>query len=351
MKPEEFKERADRSLSALTWAEKDRQCVLDALDKEAPKVKKVTTSFILIAAIVLISATALAGGLLTGFYRNVFGTGVKGQPEYTEEIKDEDGNVVKTEPHPLMERVDVDEELADALTGPYIWSPDRSVTLGDYTVTLENALFDKNGIGVLQMRIANPNGHGLKRSWAEYGSDESLPLTVSVQRSEAEYPLLDDAAYVVEDTFTETEMEYVIYLTPMEKWTADEKLTVCVDRFMGSEEAGYEVAMIPLDLEALVPARAFAGNGLRAEVSPLGLSLTFENRPEGEVITERMTIRYADGSAFTVLDDHTVNLSLSSADWETQDQWMAFNRLVNADQITEIEIVTSEGSSVLLPAE
>ena len=109
--------------------------------------------------------------------------------------------------------------------------------------------------------------------------------------------------------------------------------------------------MIPLDLEALVPARAFAGNGLRAEVSPLGLSLTFENRPEGEVITERMTIRYADGSAFTVLDDHTVNLSLSSADWETQDQWMAFNRLVNADQVTEIEIVTSEGSSVLLPAE
>ena len=77
--------------------------------------------------------------------------------------------------------------------------------------------------------------------------------------------------------------------------------------------------------------------------------ISFENRPEGEVITERMTIRYADGSAFTVLDDHTVNLSLSSADWETQDQWMAFNRLVNADQITEIEIVTSEGSSVLLP--
>ena len=351
MKPEAFKERADRNLSALTWAEKDRQCVLDALDKEEPKVKKITTSFVLIAAIVLISATALAGGLLSGFYQNVFGTGVKGQPEYTEEIRDEEGNVVKTEPHPLMERVEVDEELAEALTGPYIRTPEHSVSLGDYTVTLENVLFDRNGIGVLQVRVANPNGHGLKRSPAEYGPDESLPLTISVQRSEAEYPLLDDEAYVVEDTFTDTEMEYVIYLTPMEKWTADEKLTVCVDRFLGSEDAGYEVATIPLDLEALAPAKAFTGNGLRAEVSPLGLYLTFENRPEDEIITERMAIRYADGSAFTVLDDRTVNLSLSSADWKTQDQWMAFNRLVNADQVTEIEIETTAGTAVLRPAE
>ncbi len=351
MKPEEFKERADRSLSALTWAEEDRQRVLDALDKEGPKVKKVTTSMILIAAIVLISATALASGLFTGFYRNVFGTGVKGQPEYTEAIGDGDGGMVKTEPHPLMERVDVDEELAEALIGPYVWSPNRPVTLGDTTVTLENALFDRNGIGVLLVRVENPNGHGLKRSWAEYGSDESLPVTVSVRRSGAEYPLLDDAAYVVEDTFTETSMEYVIYLTPMEKWTPDEKLTFCVDRYLGSEEAGWESAAIPLDPDAAIPARAFAGNGFRAEVSPLGLFLTSGTPSGEETVLERMTIRCADGSAFTVLDDHTVNQSVASADWKAGDQWMAFNRLVNADQITEIEIITSASGGVLLPAE
>ena len=73
MKPEAFKERVDRSFSALTWAEQDRQRTLDALDKEEPKVKKITTSFILIAAMILISITALAGGLLTDFYRSVFG--------------------------------------------------------------------------------------------------------------------------------------------------------------------------------------------------------------------------------------------------------------------------------------
>ncbi len=350
MKPEEFKERADRSLSALTWAEKDRQCVLNALDKEAPKVKKVTTSFILIAAIILISATALAGGLLSGFYQNVFGTGVKGQPEYTEEIKDEDGRVAKTEPHPLMERVDVDEELAEALTGPYVWSPDHTETLGDYTLTLENALFDRNGIGVLLVRVANPNGHGLKRSWSEYAVDESVPVIIQVRRSAAAYPILDDEAYVVENSFTETEMEYVIYLTPMKKWTEDEKLTVCFSVYGGSE-AGYRDVLIPLAPESLVPARAFNGHGLRAEVSPLGMALTFEDQPEGEVIIDRMTIRYTDGSEFTVLDEHTDNLSVYSADWETRDQWMAFNRLVDTERITEIEILTTHGGGILLPAE
>ena len=87
-------------------------------------MRKVTASFILIAAAVLISVTALAGGLLTGFYHSVFGTGVKEQPEYVEEVGDAGDGLVKIEPHPLMERVDVDEELAEALTGPYVWSPD-----------------------------------------------------------------------------------------------------------------------------------------------------------------------------------------------------------------------------------
>ena len=351
MKPEKFKERADRSLSALTWAEEDRQGVLNALEKEEPKVKKVTTSFILIAAIVLISATALAGGLLSGFYQNVFGTGVKGQPEYVEELKDEDGNVVKTEPHPLMERVEVDEQLAEALTGTYVWAPDHSEKLGDYTVTLENALFDQNGIGALQVRISNPNGHGLKRSWTEYGADELVPVVVNVLRSTGDYPMLDDEAYVVESTFTETEMEYVIYLTPMQKLAEDEKLTVCFTLFTGDEEAEPEEVLIPLDLEKFVPTRTFRGHGLCAEVSPLGLYLTFDSQPSDELTVDRMTILYAGGSEFTVIDGHTVNLSVHSADWETQDQWMAFNRLVNVDRITEIEIMTAAGGGTLLPAE
>ena len=351
MKPEDFKELADRSLSALTWDEKDRQRVLDALDREGPKVKKTTTSLILIAATVLISAAALAGGLLTGFYRNVFGTGVRGQPEYAEEIRDEEGNVVKAEPHPLMERVDVDEALAEALTGPYIWSPDRQERLGDHTFTLENALFDRNGIGVLRVRIANPKGHGLKRSWPEYDSDEAVPVSVTVRRSKAAYPLLDDAAYVVEDSFTETEMEYIIYLTPLEKWTPDEQLTVCFEVYTGDGETGCQTAMIPLELERFMPARAFSGNGLRAEVSPLGLYLSFDDPPEDEFVAERLSIRYADGSDFTVLDEHTVDLSVSGADWKTQDQWMAFNRLVDPDRIAEITLATAEGGSVLLPRE
>ena len=64
MKNNEFQELVDQNLSGLVWDERKRRKVLHALNEEEKPVKKFSTTFILIAAIVCLSVTALAAGLI-----------------------------------------------------------------------------------------------------------------------------------------------------------------------------------------------------------------------------------------------------------------------------------------------
>lgn len=64
MKEHDFQQLADRNLSGLVWDERMRRKVLCALDKEGRNVKHLSKTFILAAAILCISVTALASGLI-----------------------------------------------------------------------------------------------------------------------------------------------------------------------------------------------------------------------------------------------------------------------------------------------
>lgn len=64
MKKLDFQELVDQNLSGLVWDETKRRTVLQAVRKEERPVKKLSTTFILIAAIVCLSVTALAAGLV-----------------------------------------------------------------------------------------------------------------------------------------------------------------------------------------------------------------------------------------------------------------------------------------------
>ena len=64
MKKLEFRELVDQNLSGLVWDEAKRRTVLQAVRKEEKPVKKLSATFILIAAIVCLSVTALAAGLV-----------------------------------------------------------------------------------------------------------------------------------------------------------------------------------------------------------------------------------------------------------------------------------------------
>ena len=62
MKKHEFRELVDQNLSGLVWDEEKRQTVLYAVQKEEKPVKKFTATFVLIAAVICLSVTALAAG-------------------------------------------------------------------------------------------------------------------------------------------------------------------------------------------------------------------------------------------------------------------------------------------------
>ncbi len=64
MKKLEFRELVDQNLSGLVWDEAKRRTVLQAVRKEEKPVKKLSATFILMAAIVCLSVTALAAGLV-----------------------------------------------------------------------------------------------------------------------------------------------------------------------------------------------------------------------------------------------------------------------------------------------
>ena len=64
MKNHEFQELVDQNLSGLVWDERKCQKVLHAISEEEKPVKKISTTFILVAAILCISVTALAAGLI-----------------------------------------------------------------------------------------------------------------------------------------------------------------------------------------------------------------------------------------------------------------------------------------------
>jgi len=64
MKNNDFQELVDQNLSGLVWDERKRQRVLHAVSEEEKPVRKISTTFILVAAIICISVTALAAGLM-----------------------------------------------------------------------------------------------------------------------------------------------------------------------------------------------------------------------------------------------------------------------------------------------
>ena len=64
MKNEEFRKLVDRDLSGLEWDERRRRNVLRALEGEKRPVKKIPTTFLIAAAVLCLSVTALAAGLI-----------------------------------------------------------------------------------------------------------------------------------------------------------------------------------------------------------------------------------------------------------------------------------------------
>lgn len=308
---------------------------MQAEDKPKTVRRKRPGVIILAAALALaLSITALAA-YHNGFFKNVFGTGVSGQDAYDVVLSGEGEGLDKVEHFPAIERVDADAEKAEALVGAYVTEIGQSVKLGSYTFTLENMVLDENGIGALTVHVENPEGHGIRYD----GKDEDLPFSMDVEQGHGENRFMDSRDYLVEKSFTDTQADYVIYVTPLESLSTGEGLSLCIQlRQPETEASEWSTASIPLRIEHQVNARSLSADGVRAEVSPVGMTLRYDMGAGTEKSENAITVRYADGSEYVVLGSDLHNLSVHSVSSNFENHWIAFNRLADMDNITEIAV-------------
>ncbi len=140
MKNNEFMELVDQNLSGLVWDERKRQKVLHALSEEEKPVKKVSTTFILIAAIVCLSVTALAAGLIFANRINFKQT--------AEKAVNDKYNVTSTMLNTFF-ICTVDEQSDKDATVTYTGMEGLHYVLGQYTVAIRNgkaeAIWNRDG--------------------------------------------------------------------------------------------------------------------------------------------------------------------------------------------------------------
>lgn len=310
-------------------------------DKTPKTVRRRRPGVIILAAALALalSITALAA-YHNGFFKNVFGTGVKGQEAHDVVLSGEGEGLDKVEHFPAVERVDVDAEKAEALVGAYVTEIGKSIKLGNYTFTLENMVLDENGIGALTVHVENPDGHGIRADGKyDEGKGEYTPFSMDVERKSGEYRFMDSREYLAEKSFTDTQADYVIYVTPFETLPTGENLSLRVQLHQPEKDPPeWPTASIQLPTENQVSARSFSADGVRADVSPVGMKLSYDIGTGVEKTEDAITVRYADGTEYVVLGTDLHNLSVHSVSSDYSNQWIAFNRLADMDNITDIAI-------------
>ena len=128
MKNNEFKELVDWNLSGLEWDERKRLRVLHAIDEEERPVKKISYTFILVAAILCISVTALADGL-------VFSKKVDDLTLAKQELEKAYG---VTETMLGSYFCDTVEQKEDETVVTFWCNDNMNYVLGEYTVTIKD---------------------------------------------------------------------------------------------------------------------------------------------------------------------------------------------------------------------
>lgn len=332
------KEIIKKSLSCLHASDNTVEEVMKMADNRhknkhiAGKVVAVALAACLIFALA-VTASAYRNGAfssedsldLTRFFRIAFGTGVEGQKSYDHEVMDADGNLIKTEHLPNIDRVETDPELARELLGDYICEYNKALHFNGYTLRLYSSVLDENGIGNLYFEIENPDGIELSEYAGRKTEDSDLPLSIELYDDNGEMYCLHCMAEA--RSFSDTHALYAAYITPFEPFDGRPlKLTF---RWYGEETGEYSFF---IDTQKLVPCKELYADGVSVKISPIGM-LTDEKTID---CVQSMVIQYSDGNTYIVQDDEHVNC-MGSIIGE-KGVASAFNRLVPVDDIASVEI-------------
>ena len=307
--------------------------------------KGIRTAVLIAAAVCVLAGAAFAVASHSEFFNSAYGNNIPSEAAKTIEITDESGKVVKTESYPAKERVAVDEEMAEELIGEYVSAVGESVTLNGYTFTVQDYVLDENGIGAVTVDVDNPEGLNIQNSYDAYAGEFSPFYMVFAWEdgSESGYSCFDDRHFIDETVTTDTHVRYVYYLVA--GYNADADITLRVNIWDGTFEAvespngqvfpNYSETTLTIPRASYVSTKTFSCEGLTAELSPVGCVLDYGFEEFTDVVHDEFILRFADGSEYVVRDEDMSNLTVGL--WrEDHTEGIAFNRLVDVENVTEI---------------
>jgi len=294
---------------------------------------------------------ALAGVALAAvlsrsdFFESVFGNGISGRPE-VEVVTKPSGSSYE---RPVIERVEVDVEKADAILGDYIAESGKVMEVNGFTFTIQSYVMDKNGIACLSYTLENPDGldilHDAGGGVVYYYDEAFFPENMRLVDPLFETTsgkMLDERTYIDNSRSTDTKAALVTYITPFYTASDDDGIVMSIKGSSADGDGNYtlkELDKLIMPAASKVGAQKFTGEEFSVSVSPVGIMIT-TTLPNIDGKVRKIIINYADGGEYIVSSDspNVYNASVASQDENGRAIWEAFNRLVDVDNVESVTI-------------
>jgi hypothetical protein len=260
------------------------------------------------------------------------------------EMFDSQGNPITL---PDMERPAVNPEEAKEWIGEYINDVSGVFTVGDNTFTLKSFMIDENGTGVFTWSAENPNG--IPYGDAGYGAVYFSPVAPFGEPMLYHYSA-DGEQKLSTCTFNEliskneagTKLELVTYFGTFEKYEIG-------DHFVW--EVSYDNIQITPTVH--IPAKTMtAADGMRLWITHHGIAVDFDS--DTCISEEKIVVYFQDGTQYCVYDwrnqiyNSPGGLWRKSEEYNFDDLVIPFNRLIDVNEISHVEILYEDFEDVLI---
>lgn len=237
------------------------------------------------------------------------------------------------------ERVPVDEQAAEAMA-PLVDPVGQSITFGGHTLTADANIYDAaTNCGFVTYTIENPNG--------------IRPYDV-LPDGEVEFPFGEllksnqyGRSYIIQDQCTDTKLCATYYYSMQNPnsenlelgftfWAAidDPETFIKEDTSEYSPEDCKEHILIPTNTSSTVQALSFSEGTILLSSFSVRVNL---QKLSDEFISD-LTIRFQDGSSYTVKGDTTVNYFFDVSGASGTEETMMLNRLLDLDKVASITV-------------
>lgn len=267
---------------------------------------------------------------------------------YTETYYDQIYNyVVATEEH-----IPINTKVAEEDVAPFISDVGKSISYGDYTLTIEAHLYDSaTGCGCIYYKLENPNG--ITDYELQYNGEVFWPKgeKVNIQNCHGRN-------YIVADETTDTTLSVAHYYCGSDAdyltvsfylWIIGEPGSVTEEHWK-EFEANNQKLILPLDDGGGMNAISIA-DGL-FQISPIAMKFKISELPflgyyesDGKYCNAvdnaniwNLAIRYHDGTEYVIErnEPYTINFTYALGDYTYM--YYTFNRLIDVENIEAIVI-------------